>query len=94
MVQTPERRGKGMTIRKLGFVCALALGLAMSATSAFALGPVKLIDASALAQQDLLDASFFGRPYPYGYTGWGPCVRYVEVEGRYGPRLRRVWACH
>ncbi len=81
-----------MAIRKLGFACALGLGLAMSANSAFALGPVNLISASAVTQQKL-DVSFFGRPYPYGYTGWGPCIRYVEVETRWGLRLRRVRVC-
>jgi hypothetical protein len=82
-----------MTIRKFGFVCALGLGLVMSATSAFAWGPINRIDASTLGQQNVLDVSFFGRPYPYGYTGWGPCIRYVEVETRWGLRLRRVRVC-
>jgi hypothetical protein len=82
-----------MTIRKLGIICGLGLGLAASTTSALAMGPVNAVDLVAHAQQNVLDASFFGRPYPYGYSGWGPCVRYVEVEGRYGPRLRRVWVC-
>jgi hypothetical protein len=80
-----------MTIRKFGVICGLGLGLAAGANSALAMGPVNVVGAHA--QQDVLDASFFGRPYPYGYTGWGPCVRYVEVEGRYGPRLRRVRVC-
>ena len=57
------------------------------------MGPINLIDASTLAQQNLLEASFFGRPFPYGYTGWGPCIRYVEVETRWGLRLRRVRVC-
>jgi hypothetical protein len=43
--------------------------------------------------RSVVDVSFFGRPYPYGYTSWGPCVRYVEVETRWGPRLRRVRVC-
>jgi len=76
-------------VRKFGIVCAL--GLLMSAGSAFAFGPVA--GPSASAQQDLLEASFFGRPYPYGYTGWGPCVRYAEVQTRHGVRVRRVRAC-
>ena len=82
-----------MTTRKLGIICGLGLGLATGVSSALAMGPVNVLDLGAHAQQNVLDASFFGRPYPYGYTGWGPCVRYVEVEGRYGPRLRRVRVC-
>lgn len=76
-------------VRKFGIVCAL--GLLMSGGSAFALGLVA--SPSTSAQQDLLEASFFGRPYPYGYTGWGRCVRYVEVQARRGIRVHRVWVC-
>jgi hypothetical protein len=82
-----------MSIIKFGFRCSLAVGLAMIAGSAFALGPIGSQGSSPIAQQDVLDVSFFGRPYPYGYTGWGPCTRYVEFETRRGPRLRRVWIC-
>jgi hypothetical protein len=85
--------GDGMNTRKLGVTCGLAIAIAMSASAAFALGPIGPQGPSPTAQQDLLDVSFFGRPYPYGFTGWGPCTRYVEVETRRGPRLRRVWIC-
>jgi hypothetical protein len=78
-------------IRRLGIVCWMALGLMMSAGSALAFGPINPNISSQTP--DLVDVSFFGRPYPYGFTGWGPCVRYVEVETRWGPRLRRVWVC-
>jgi len=37
--------------------------------------------------------SFWGRPYPYGYTGWGPCVRYERLETEQGIIFRRVWIC-
>jgi hypothetical protein len=82
-----------MMVRKFGIVCGLGLGLVMSASSALALGPVNSFGGSAGAQHDMLDVSFFGRPYPYGYTGWGRCIRYVEVETRWGVRLRRVRVC-
>lgn len=85
--------GTGMSIYKFGVTCSLAVGFAMAASAAFALGPIGSHSPSPTAQQDLVDVSFFGRPYPYGYTGWGPCTRYVEVETRRGPRLRRVWIC-
>lgn len=78
-------------VRKFGVVCGLGFGLLMSAGSAFAFGPVAGL--SVTGQQDQLDVSFFGRPFPYGYTGWGPCVRYVEVQTRHGIRVRRVWVC-
>lgn len=78
-------------IRRLGIVCWVAVGLMTSASSALAFGPIN--PGVAAEKPDLLDVSFFGRPYPYGYTGWGPCVRYVEVETRWGPRLRRIWVC-
>lgn len=82
-----------MMIRKFSIVCGVAVGIAMSASAAFAMGPVNQLDQAVRAQQDVLDISFFGRPYPYGYTGWSPCTRYVEVETRRGPRLRRVRIC-
>ena len=82
-----------MRIRKFGATGGLAVALAMTVSTAFAMGPIGSPSQSVAAQKDLLEASFFGRPYPYGYTGWGPCIRYVEVENRRGPRLRRVWIC-
>ncbi len=40
-------------------------------------------------------ASFWGRPYPYGYTGWGPCIRWVPVQTNWGSGLayKRVYIC-
>jgi hypothetical protein len=77
-------------ITRLSFLGILTLALLTSA------GPASSSDvgerASSLPEQIHL-ASFFGRPYPYGYTGWGPCIRYVEVDTPHGPRLRRVRAC-
>jgi len=41
----------------------------------------------------LLPVSFWGEPFPYGYRGWGPCIRYVPVETPYGIKWRRVRVC-
>lgn len=78
-------------VRKLGILCVLGLGV-LSASPALAFGPVDSTVVSAGAQR-VIDASFFGRPYPYGYTGWGPCIRYVEVPTAWGVRVRRVRVC-
>ena len=81
-----------MTMWKLGIACGVGTALMLGASSALALGPVN-IGASSASAGVLSEVSFFGRPYPYGYTGWGPCVRYVEVETPLGPRVRRVRVC-
>lgn len=80
-------------MQKFALACLVGLALMSGVRSASALGPVSAVSTSVNAQPNLLDASFFGRPYPYGYTGWGPCVRYIEVQTRWGLRLRRVWIC-
>jgi hypothetical protein len=80
-------------ILRLGvaIIGCIAVGLVAGAGSAFAFGPINVNVAGDA--RSVVDVSFFGRPYPYGYTSWGPCVRYVEVETRWGPRLRRVRVC-
>jgi hypothetical protein len=78
-------------LHKFGFACVFALGLLGNVTvaSAFAPGPIH-----GTSQVDgLLQASFSGRPYPYGYTGWARCTRYVEVQTATGIYLRRVRVC-
>lgn len=79
-------------VGRLGIICSLVIGLlAIGGSSALAFGPINL--GIATETPAIMDVSFFGRPYPYGFTGWGPCVRYIEVETRWGPRLRRIWVC-
>lgn len=80
-------------VRKLSIVCALALGLTVSAGSALAFASANLATPLINAQRDLHHTSFFGRPFPYGYTGWGHCIRYVKVRTPSGVHWRRVWAC-
>jgi hypothetical protein len=79
-------------VRKLGVLCGLGLAI-LGANPALAFGPVDPMGVSTGAERHVLNVSFFGRPYPYGYTGWGPCVRYVEVPSQWGVRVRRVWVC-
>ena len=79
-------------VRKSGIICVLGLAWAVSCGPAFAIGPVH----SSLAltgPSDLSNVSFFARPFPHGYTGWGRCIRYVEVQTRWGWRLRRINVC-
>ena len=54
----------GSMIKKFGFACLLGLALVSGVSSASAVGPVNSVGASVNIQRDLLDASFFGRPYP------------------------------
>jgi hypothetical protein len=79
-------------LRKFGLACVFALGLLgnLTVASAFSPAPIK----GALPAPDgVLQTSFFGRPYPYGYTGWARCTRYVEVQTATGTHLRRVRVC-
>jgi hypothetical protein len=80
-------------LRKLGMVNAVGIGLALATAKspALAFGPIAR---SVTAQRDLLDVSFWARPFPHGYTGWGPCIRYVPVETPWGVRWRRIRVCH
>lgn len=79
-------------LHKFGIISVLALGLLGSVTDASAFSPAQ-IKSAAPAGQGVLQASFFGRPYPYGYTGWARCTRYVEVQTHSGTYLRRVRVC-
>ena len=79
-------------LHKFAMVCVLAVSLLgnISVASALSPAPIKM---DSFAAEDVLQASFFGRPYPYGYTGWARCTRYVEVQTPWGPHLRRVRVC-
>jgi hypothetical protein len=77
-------------VRSFGILCILAVGLVVGSGCASALSlPARPLQLTSETQP----VSFFGRPYPFGYTGWGRCVRYVHVETSQGPRVRRVWVC-
>jgi len=79
-------------LHKFGLACVLGLGLLGNVTVASAFSPAPINGASPVVD-GVLQASFFGRPYPYGYTGWARCTRYVEVQTHSGTHLRRVRVC-
>ncbi len=83
--------------RILGAVAATALALAAMPTAALAVGPgfpAALVATGAAIEQ----ASFWGLPFPYGYSGWRrhpECVRVVEERDIWGVvHWRRVWVCN
>jgi hypothetical protein len=69
----------------------LLLGFAVSG-SAVAMGPVGHLS-TLPAQSPVEQVSFSGRPYPYGYTPWGPCIHYEPIETEWGTRWRRISVC-
>lgn len=77
-------------LRKFSMMCLVGISLAMVTSPASAFGLIRPIGS---APHDLFDISFWGRPFPYGHTGWGRCIRYVEVQTPWGLRLRRVRVC-
>jgi hypothetical protein len=79
-------------LHKFGLACVFALSLLGCVTVASAFSPAPIKSASP-AVDGLLQTSFSGRPYPYGYTGWARCTRYVEVQTATGTYLRRVRVC-
>ena len=79
-------------LRKFTVACVLGLSLIGNVTGASAFAPGQMAGASHVTG-DVVDASFFGRPYPYGYTGWARCSRYVEVQTHSGVYLRRTRVC-
>jgi hypothetical protein len=65
-------------VQKLAAVLTVGISLLCGAATASAFGIPG--PAQSIGSAPLQSVSFFGRPYPYGYTGWGPCVRYLPVE--------------
>jgi len=78
--------------KKLVGMLFFAVGLAGIAGSASAFPPIN--PAGVSVDTAVVDVSFFGRPYPYGYTDWGPCVRWVQVQSPTGQiLLKKVRSC-
>lgn len=77
------------TLIALIFALGLASGLAPRQAAAGVVGPLtRAITAGSGAVER---ASFWARPFPYGYSGWRGCRHHrVRVETPYGWRWRRV----
>ena len=73
------------------FALASMVLISSAASAAALLHPANPILDPEVTQP--LNVSFFGRPYPYGYVGWGPCVHYVQVQTRWGLAWRRIRSC-
>lgn len=89
--------GKGFRIAATA--AALSMGLAFAVQSASA-APIYPLELGKSMTSQIETASFWGWPYPYGYTygRWGAqyprnCVRHVRVQTRHGWRTRRIWVC-
>jgi hypothetical protein len=86
-----------MMFRKLisGGLGALIFGAAVNPQPASALGPVSALVSQAGIHDHgpRVDVSFWAEPFPFGYTGWGRCIRYERFETELGPRFRRVSIC-
>jgi hypothetical protein len=77
--------------RKLiAIVAGLSVSLVVDSTVSFAMGPIA---GGASSPNLAVPVSFWGRPFPYGYTGWGRCMRYVPVETAYGTSWQLVSVC-
>jgi hypothetical protein len=73
----------------LAGLCLVVLG----SQDASALGPVGAFRAPAEVQTPRVNVSFWAEPFPHGYRGWGPCIRYERFETELGPVFRRISVC-
>ncbi len=81
--------------RKIFYALVAAAALAGASSGASAAGPSAALAAWGSLGSDVALASFWGRPFPYGYAwrGYPGCYRHVLVDTPWGPRWRRVWVC-
>jgi hypothetical protein len=80
-------------VRRLLSVLVLVVSSIWIGSAAFAFGLPSAMQFGAPPSPDIVNTSFWARPYPYGYTGWGPCVRWVEVQTPRGLAYRRINIC-
>lgn len=89
----------GKSFRVAVIAASVSLGLAFAAQPATA-APIYPAELGKGLDSLTEKASFWGWPYPYGYTygSWGAqyprgCVKYVRVQTRHGWRSKRIWVC-
>src|ERR1700682_3019959 len=71
----------------------LGLSLLIGSAPAWALGPISPLGLPTEAQVPRVNVSFWAKPFPFGYTGWGHCIRYERIDTEWGPRFRRISLC-
>jgi hypothetical protein len=80
----------------LAAVAATGLALASFPTTVLAVGP-GFPAARPAVPAAVEQATFWGYPFPYGYSGWRrhpECVRFVTERDFWGVvHQRRVWVC-
>ena len=83
-------------VRGISHIVIIAASLAMGAflatpTSAAPIHPVEIGKGAASA---IDQASFWGLPYPYGYSYRHRCWKRIRVQTEIGWRWERVWVCN
>jgi hypothetical protein len=76
------------SILTLAPAAALGIMLLPAQADAAMMSSAKAIVAPA--SSNVVTASFWARPYPYGYSGWRRCRNGVRVETPYGWRCQSV----
>jgi hypothetical protein len=91
-------QAKGDDMSRRGRFVALAVG-AFVISAIFARGDAQAAPFARIGQAsdlgfDVVQASFWGEPFPFGYRyKRGQCIRYVPVETPYGLQWRRIIVC-
>jgi len=93
MQPRPMAETSRLLLPSIRFFTSIHLLLMLMACGAGSASAFVHPDRGAVTVGPLVNISFWGRPYPYGYVGWGPCVRYVPVQTASGPKLRKVRVC-
>ncbi len=76
--------------------CAVIIGMSLAVAALASIpasaAPTTAIDITKALGSGFDRASFWGWPYPYGYT-YRRCSRVVRVRTDEGWRWQRVWTC-